>query len=478
LSNKAISFYTQPQNTETYINVKNFIYQNNQKNKNEVSKMRTRIMLLSLLAISLFLVSCAPEEISDEEALVEELEGEKAIAGEAIEVPTGCRTYKYECEDQNDAIFVEVKGKSYQKEVCNKRKGIAIEFSCTDRGYVQYCWQTCEFGCDEAGLSCAEACTDSDGGQDIFTKGFTKGGPEDAGQWDTCVNSVLVEYYCDNGEAKKASSECPAGYECQDGACVEVVAPMQFCYYVDKNTGEQYTKYWEGSPSGYGHDNVVTEEGTFSPYCDGQNIVKYRCGVAGEGNIADEVVTNYDTYFIGGEDVSLAETTGVIEWCGDAGCNPETNECCQVISSESSCEGNVLVSTMTTDCGTTTVNQTDCSPGTCEMVGNNATCVAEEKFCYYLDSEGVQKPAGWRYFNFSYPRVYQGVITEAGIFDNYCNGDMYVHQYCFGGAYRESGLDIELKEYVGNCNTGCNPETVTCYPSPVNQTSNATDSSS
>lgn len=77
------------------------------------------------------------------------------------------------------------------------------------------------------------ACNDSDG-LNYYTKGFTKASAGDSGQYDSCLSQKeLVEYYCENNEAKKASYSCPNG--CVEGACTqgERTSEEVFCNFMN-----------------------------------------------------------------------------------------------------------------------------------------------------------------------------------------------------------------------------------------------------
>ena len=63
------------------------------------------------------------------------------------------------------------------------------------------------------------ACSDGDGGKDIFTAGSVLSG----GKYydDTCKDTAIVkEYFCDNGTVSSAELPCPGGYACTNGACI------------------------------------------------------------------------------------------------------------------------------------------------------------------------------------------------------------------------------------------------------------------
>ena len=66
-------------------------------------------------------------------------------------------------------------------------------------------------------------CVDSDGGQDIYEKGYVINSTG-LQSWDYCLpNGTLRpvgEWYCTKlGSISTAFIECPSGYLCNDGAC-------------------------------------------------------------------------------------------------------------------------------------------------------------------------------------------------------------------------------------------------------------------
>ena len=62
-------------------------------------------------------------------------------------------------------------------------------------------------------------CEDSDGGNEVNTKGTTSKG--DTSQTDYCSNTLIVEYYCSNNNiVDNGGVNCPAGKTCEAGACV------------------------------------------------------------------------------------------------------------------------------------------------------------------------------------------------------------------------------------------------------------------
>jgi hypothetical protein len=66
----------------------------------------------------------------------------------------------------------------------------------------------------------ANACTDSDGGKDLFTQGTAAGGAGSV--QDKCADATTVEEaFCSGKAASSEQIPCPAGYACTDGACAK-----------------------------------------------------------------------------------------------------------------------------------------------------------------------------------------------------------------------------------------------------------------
>ncbi len=68
------------------------------------------------------------------------------------------------------------------------------------------------------------ACFDSDGGQDIYLKGFVRNGTSyQTTIYDYCSTpSYVIEYFCRSSTEPRAAIvgiPCPSGYICDDGAC-------------------------------------------------------------------------------------------------------------------------------------------------------------------------------------------------------------------------------------------------------------------
>ena len=103
-------------------------------------------------------------------------------------------------------------------------------------------------------------CSDSDG-LDYYTKGFMKAGDGDSGQYDSCLSqNELVEYYCENNEAKKMSYSCQKG--CVDGACTkgEQISEKVFCSFMNSQKEQKcYTSFVNGIATCSGIGNCPAE---------------------------------------------------------------------------------------------------------------------------------------------------------------------------------------------------------------------------
>ncbi len=123
------------------------------------------------------------------------------------------------------------------------------EYYCS-RGEIASEYIYCAQGCVDG--ACQEfACSDSDGGKNVYVKGLTKfngrnytdycdittipainqnavSGPQQPGIMPPINNSIfnLTEYYCEDGLVKNFSSRCPDAKECINGACVNVSGPL------------------------------------------------------------------------------------------------------------------------------------------------------------------------------------------------------------------------------------------------------------
>ncbi len=197
--------------------------------ENEVFNMRKVILLVSVLAVLLLVVSCEPVEESNDEAVFDEIEaasGEENLAGEAT------RFERNLCGENRDCKRNVIE--CYQSE-CRALRG-ADRRECID-------------DCFDGAL-----CSDSDGGHQVGVQGTTNGMPLDLSpnrdyvqhtdycfttddlvrgeqvRVDSCEgdNCYVQEGACaavvDQGAAHSVHDACPGG--CTNGACVEDAVPV------------------------------------------------------------------------------------------------------------------------------------------------------------------------------------------------------------------------------------------------------------
>lgn len=177
------------------------------------------------------------------------------------------------------------------------------------------------------------------------------------------------------------------------GSGADERAPPLFCYYLDRNGARMPAGTKSGDAVTAGYSGIETEAGIFGPICSQLNRVGYTCGT----NIANSYSSAFDT---SGSGVPRSPSTVYLSYCSygcnagsccdqsnsqlscgadgnvqvtcgqtttrftscSSGCNTATNACCQVISVEEHCEGNIAVNSTTTDCSVTpNIQRQDCS---------------------------------------------------------------------------------------------------------------------
>ncbi len=143
-----------------------------------------------------------------------------------------------------------------------------LEYYCTSDGG----WNMSELSCPadyicKEGACAIPQCTDSDNGADVFTNGTTV--KSNVTKTDHCFDANhAIKYHCENNEIKEATVSCPAGYACENGACLES------CTSTVNGTGVTYDIYT---------NDTVTKGGSSSvDYCfNSQKVVDYYCTSSG-----------------------------------------------------------------------------------------------------------------------------------------------------------------------------------------------------
>ena len=126
-------------------------------------------------------------------------------------------------------------------------------------------------------------CTDSDGGNDIYTTGTTSGIQGWNGKvgthTDYCSGNVLVEYYCSNSkEVYSQTSPCPSGYICSNGKCGKTQCRLGSIKCVDEYSFE-ICEYQNDGSKDWGYRGIYPSAG--SP------LTRGKCGIGYYGYCGD-----------------------------------------------------------------------------------------------------------------------------------------------------------------------------------------------
>ena len=137
-------------------------------------------------------------------------------------------------------------------------------------------------------------CTDSDGGNNIYTKGtVTYNGATYTDECAYCTGAcppppqpcppstcgAVKEYYCQNGVMQNTTTVCPSGFTCQDGACKIIPTTPTFLpdlaitnitsdrgdVYVGQSQIISATEKNIGNASAGSHQSVILGDGATSP---------------------------------------------------------------------------------------------------------------------------------------------------------------------------------------------------------------------
>ncbi len=195
--------------------------------------------------------------------------GYSCLNGKCVETP---------CSDSDGGIKPLAKGTAKAgsesgTDSC-EQNGSLKEYFC-EGSTVSYQYMDCPSGKQcLAGLCVDIQCVDSDEGQDKFTKGTTTKG-EDS-ETDECEDTSSVkEYFCQANQITSQTIACGTGFECAEGACVELPPCM------DSDGGKD--KYIKGTVSWEGNeypDDCYSSSQVLEYYCVGEELKseKMPCG--------------------------------------------------------------------------------------------------------------------------------------------------------------------------------------------------------
>jgi hypothetical protein len=445
-----------------------------------------KIILLCLLLIGLLLVGCATQEgyletppIAEEE-LTEDQQADLVIAGSSQEsgALAGQAVFSsyFGCQDLGDSVKYNASWKSgivSPKVSCSAAKSKAYIRSCTDDGYLnmEYVFncdcsdvQACLSGTAPTVTSCSEGV--KVGGVGALHLMYSDGSGEE--KVNFCSGTTAQKYVCDDSAPLKYKVEetlCNLNeMTCSAGACKEpspATVSLISANKIEVNAGDFHL--WKGYMlvDGQKVSNICP-----TTWCDRNTA--FTVDLPSElsaGTHEIEIWTSYQGWGFTAFDVEVL---------GAPACNNDAD--CGGSVTENYCndDGEACSKTTLNVCSNPGTPQAVCTTpaggGSCSACLNGCTdgaCVAsQQKFCYYVDSEGVQKPAGWSYTNFSWSEEYSGVVTEDGESNNTCNSEnTKTHrQRCGVAPSYFSGPDVSINSAtLGYCNSGkCDPTNNQC----------------
>jgi hypothetical protein len=446
-----------------------------------------KIILLCLLVIGLLLVGCGTEVPSEgdletppiiEDQLTEDQQADLVMAGAseesgAIAGQAVTQSY-YNCKEEGDNVIYDAswkQGMKSPKVSCNAAKNKVYLRSCAEGGFLDI---TLIYNCDcsnvDACLSgtapTVNTCTLTTGGVSLS---YSDGSTEE--KVNFCLRGKVQEFSCDESASLKfkvQSTFCGSGNVCSAGVCTEpnvVTVSLLSAQMLELNAGD--FPLWGGY--------ILVDEQKISNICPSTWCDKNTPFTVSlpqelsEGEHEVEVWTKYQGWGFTSFEV---EVLGAPECYTDEECGGNVSE--NFCNAQGQACSNVVIN----QCNNPGTAEAECvSPaegsgcGDCPYGCEDSACLEEQLFCYYLDSEGVQKPAGWKFYDFSWPYDYQGVVTNSGTFKKTCTDDntSVIKPRCGENKYGSqadylSGEGIEIGyNYSPSCGpAGCNPDTNDC----------------
>lgn len=198
------------------------------------------------------------------------------MASEDIPCPSGQKCYSGECREIT--CFDSDGGMVYGTVGTVNYDGVTYTDTCIDGSTLREFY--CDNGLAEKNVACGAGqkcengrcvgvpvCTDSDGGQNMYSTGTVS--YDGQAYEDSCLSyNVVYEYYCEDGAMAVKQMICQEGEDCENGRCVE--APLRECRDTDggKSTHEKGTiTYWIGDERYTETDKCYDQDSVLELWC-------------------------------------------------------------------------------------------------------------------------------------------------------------------------------------------------------------------
>ncbi len=242
-----------------------------------------------------------------------------AITSETVPCPAGTecsggKCGEVLCSDTDGGQNTEVKGTAKKgsdsfTDNCSSYSNV-LEYYCSNNQILSKVIACASGKACEDGACVVSACTDNDGGFNIYEKGATRGS-SGITYVDVCsgVNSV-TEYYCSEGNVFHTTVDCGGTYSCGDGSCIPTACR-------DTDLGQDEEQYGSVYAGGQQYDDYCYDGDTVNEYyCDGASAASKRIDCASdEMCVNGECTSNYCTDSDGGKDKN---EYGTVEKDGDS----------------------------------------------------------------------------------------------------------------------------------------------------------------
>ncbi len=242
-----------------------------------------------------------------------------AITSESVPCPAGteCNGGKCGevlCSDTDGGQDTSVKGTAKKgaessTDNCSSTSNV-LEYYCSNNQILSKVLACASGKVCEDGACVVSACTDTDGGFDIYEKGSARG-TSGMTYVDVCSggNSV-TEYYCSEGNVFHTTADCGATHICSSGSCIPVTCR-------DTDAGQDEDEY----------GSVYTASSQYNDECyDEDTVNEYYCSGASAANKridcdTDEMCENGECttdFCVDSDGGKYKDEYGTVEFDGDS----------------------------------------------------------------------------------------------------------------------------------------------------------------